>query len=165
MPEINHLFLVNDPDSRSAHNHVVHFFATTTLVRYEKIKIVKKEIISAENKLFYPRLEKALEENQRIITGLIKELQEESGINNINELPKLQQGFASKTLHTIAHLLDGFFTIDSCFFNLVEDSHGLSAELRQKIDHAPGSFWLVPAHPLFSESLPLNIDLLRQHFK
>jgi hypothetical protein len=134
-PEINHLFLVNDPDDRSAHDHVVHFFDTTTLARYEKIKIVEKEIISAENKLFYPRLDKALEENQEIIAGLIRELRQESGIDNINELAKIAQGFASKTLHTIAHLLDGFFGIDSCFFNLVEDSHGLSAELRKKINH------------------------------
>ena len=46
-------------------------------------------------------------------------------------------------LHVITHLLDGFFGIDSYFYNLVEDSHWVSEELRATIKTSPSRYWLI----------------------
>ena len=43
----------------------------------------------------------------------------------------------------MAHLLDGFFGIDSQFYNLPEDSHWLGESLRKQIETGPAEFWLV----------------------
>ncbi len=49
----------------------------------------------------------------------------------------MPQGYKSKMLHVITHFLDGFFGIDTFFYNLEEDSHWVSEELQKKIAEAP----------------------------
>jgi hypothetical protein len=64
-------------------------------------------------------------------------------VESLGDLESLPQGYQSKTLHTLTHLLDGFFGIDSHFYNLIEGSHGVSAGLRGKIDSSPGGYMLL----------------------
>jgi hypothetical protein len=84
-----------------------------------------------------------LADNRQVLQKLIGELQA-AGINDFNDLSAMPQGFQSKIFHTMAHLLDGFFGIDSRFYNLQEDSHWLSASLRRQIEAGPPEeFWLI----------------------
>ena len=53
------------------------------------------------------------------------------------------QGYESKVLHIITHLVDGFFGADTVFYNLEEDSHWLSDKLTDKIKEQPEKFWLL----------------------
>ncbi|MBS1113124.1 MAG: hypothetical protein H6Q92_887, partial [Nitrospirae bacterium] len=78
----------------------------------------------------------------RILRGLIKELQVE-GVMNLDDLNALPQGYKTKMLHVITHFLDGFFGIDTYFYNLVEDSHWVSEEMRRRIAENPSDFWLL----------------------
>ncbi len=160
---ISHLFLATGSDGRTAHSHVLHFLDQTTLVKYDRIQIVEEHILSAENKKFWPNLEGSILENRLVIDSLINELTE-CGVNRLDDIKKFEQGYQSKILHTIAHLLDGFFGIDSCFFNLIEDSHWLSTALKEKIVENPDQYWLVEAHPLF-EASQLDRDVVSQHYK
>src|SRR4030043_54062 len=66
-----------------------------------------------------------------------------SQINILKDLQELPQGYKSKILHVITHLLDGFFGIDTYFYNLEEDSHWVSEELKEKIKTNPPIFWLL----------------------
>ena len=80
--------------------------------------------------------------NRKVLADLLEELKD-SGVTEVQHLVSLPQGYASKTLHTIAHLLDGFIGIDSHFYNLVDDSHWLSDQQRRKMEAAPTSYWLL----------------------
>ena len=160
---LSHLFLTGGSDGRAARSHVLRFLDQTTLVKYDRIQIVEEHIMSAEMKKFWPDLEASILENRRVVAGFINELTE-CGVKHLDDIKKLEQGYQSKTLHTIAHLLDGFFGIDSCFFNLIEDSHWLSAALKEKIMENPDQYWLVEAHPVFEASQP-DRDILSQHYK
>ena len=55
----------------------------------------------------------------------------------------METGHLSNTVHTIAHLLDSFFGIDSCFFNLVEESHWVTDSLKKEIRENPSLYLLV----------------------
>jgi hypothetical protein len=39
--------------------------------------------------------------------------------------------------------LDGFFGIDTYFFNLEEESHWVSVELQKSMEAAPSAYWLL----------------------
>ena len=74
---------------------------------------------------------------------MIDHLKDE-GIVSLDQLAGLAQGYATKVFHTLAHMVDGFIGVDSVFYNLIEDSHQVSAPLAASIRNAPGEFWLVP---------------------
>ena len=100
------------------------------------------ESLTAEDPRFPGRLEDALAENSRRVRAFLEELHGE-GVDTLMQLETLPQGYQSKTLHTVTHLLDGFFGIDSFFYNLVEGSHGISDELRKKIAAEPAAYMLI----------------------
>ena len=77
-----------------------------------------------------------------IVHNFLDSLKDE-GFSTLEDLHGLEQGYASKIFHTIAHLLDGFIGIDSHFYNLEEDSHGISPDLEQKILAAPDNYWIL----------------------
>jgi hypothetical protein len=58
-------------------------------------------------------------------------------------LSELPQGFRTKMLHVITHFLDGFFGIDTYFYNLEEDSHWVSEQARRRIREAPSDYRLL----------------------
>ncbi|MBU0730917.1 MAG: hypothetical protein KKE17_05205 [Proteobacteria bacterium] len=139
-----HYFLVAGPDFESCRNRVLRFFQRTLLVHYDSVTVIREKSLVSENPLFWANTEKNIDENQRVLQELINDL-EGSGLHSLRDFVSLPEGFQSKTLHIVAHLLDGFFGIDSHFFNLEEDSHRISRQLNEKIRKTPSWYWLICA--------------------
>jgi hypothetical protein len=137
-----HEILVRGSDFDTCKKKVLHFFEKYQLVRYSYIYILKDESLSAASPDFEGRLQKAILNNRQIVHDLIKELQGE-GVITLDDLQELPQGYKSKMLHTVTHFLDGFFGIDTYFYNLEDDSHWVSEELHKKIEASPSGYWLL----------------------
>ena len=137
-----HAILVKGADFRSARDRVLNFFERYQLVRYSKVEISEKEALHATQDGFLDAVGHALEENRRIVHALVEELRGE-GIRSAEDLARIPQGYQSKMLHVITHFMDGFFGIDTYFYNLEEDSHWVSGETRAEISSQPSGFWLL----------------------
>lgn len=140
----HHEILVKGSDFGICERKVLHFFEHYQLVRYSRVIILEDESLPASNPGYEKRLEKAILKNRHIVNGLIKELQAE-GITTMDDIGKMPQGYKSKMLHVITHFLDGFFGIDTFFYNIEEDSHLVSEELQKKIAEAPTYYWILAA--------------------
>jgi len=135
-----HEILVKGADKEACKRRVLKFFENYQLVRYSDIKI--DESICATDPGFSARLLKAIRNNRQTLGDMIKELQRENVVT-LDDLNRLPQGYKSKMLHVITHFLDGFFGIDTYFFNLEEDSHWVSDAMKKSIDSAPSAFWIL----------------------
>lgn len=142
--ETKHFLLVYGEGFAECESRVSHFFEKNFLVRYDRIEICKEGSCSAESEGFWVSVKDSMQENLFAVAGLIKELQE-SGFHEISDLGKMKQGYESKLLHVITHMLDGFFGADTVFYNLEEDSHGLSESFAEKIHEQPEKFWMIKA--------------------
>ena len=140
--EVKHLFLVKAADREAAVGRVQRFFERTPLVQYEKIELPSSGTLAGNEQSFQDRLTAGLAGNRKVLAALLGELEQE-GVARLADLKELGQGYHSKILHTVAHLLDGFFGIDTCFYSLAEDSHLVSESLRAQMQANPGGFWLV----------------------
>lgn len=138
----HHVILVRGRGYEVCKKKVLSFFDQYQLVRYSDIKVRKNESVSASNPEFAKKLRKGILKNRRILNTLVKELQGE-GVITLNDLNVLPQGYKTKMLHVITHFLDGFFGIDTYFYNLEEDSHWVSRKFREKIAEQPSGFWLI----------------------
>jgi hypothetical protein len=139
---IIHKILTMEPDFEKSAAHVLRFLDHTSLVQYDAARVVAAQSCSGADARFWPSLELGQRGNRQVLIKLIGELQT-AGTKDFSDLPTMPQGFSSKILHTMAHLLDGFFGIDSQFYNLPEDSHWLGDSLRKQIESTPDGFWLV----------------------
>jgi len=141
-PIYSYEMLVKGSGFNSCKETVLLFFQRYQLVRFSVITIHESRSIAASNPEFNKRLREAILENRKILQNLIRELQNEkvSTLNDLNELP---QGYKTKLLHIITHFLDGFFGIDTYFYNLIEDSHWVSGEMQNTIGKAASDFWLI----------------------
>ena len=139
-----HIMLVKGDDLKSCQQRVLHFFSSNLLIRYNEVIIDDAGSYSAETETFWDLVTKGTERNRQVAAGLIADLQE-AGFKTLNELNTMEQGYKSKLLHTLTHLLDGFFGIDTFFYNLEEDSHWLSDELASTMKSQPEKFWLLQA--------------------
>lgn len=139
---VEHDLLVSGPDLDTCDRHVRLFFAKSQLVHYDSVEVERDHSVNATDPRFSELLEKALAENRHILNELLAKLQEE-GCATLEDLLILPQGFKSKLLHTISHLLDGFFGIDSRFFDIDEISHGLTENRRQHLAARPHECWLL----------------------
>ena len=140
--EISHDILLAGSDFATCRKRVNRFFDRTMLIRYDEVLISENESANGAGKEFRSRLQEGLDANHQAIGELLKNLKDE-GFSTLEDLHGLEQGYASKIFHTIAHLLDGFIGIDSHFYNLEEDSHGISPDLEQKILAAPDNYWIL----------------------
>jgi hypothetical protein len=140
--EISHDILLAGSDFESCRNRAERFFDRTMLIRYDEVLASENESINAGGEEFWPRLQEGLAANQKALGELLKNLKDE-GFETLEDIQGVKKGYASKIFHTIAHLLDGFIGIDSCFYNLEEDSHDISPELQQKIEAAPQKYWII----------------------
>jgi hypothetical protein len=138
-----HEILVRGKDLEACKGKVLRFFRDYQLVRYSSVTVLEDESLPASDPGFGDRLESAGLENRRILHELVEELRGE-GVSLLNDLENMPQGYRTKMLHVITHLLDGFFGIDSFFYNLEEDSHWVSEQLRRKMAGAPTDYWLLP---------------------
>ena len=114
---------------------------------------------------FWDRLKSNERVNKDLLRTWIGELHA-TGVRSIEDLAYLPQGYPSKLLHTITHLLDGFFGVDSYFFNLVEDSHWVSEGLKQIIKKRPEGYWLISVEVTltygiqgFERKAPRNVEI------
>ncbi|MCS7149519.1 MAG: hypothetical protein N2Z40_04190 [Caldimicrobium sp.] len=139
----SHLFLIEAGSEEEALLILMNFVNGYELIRYEEITFQRNEILVASKEKFWIELERALEANRKILSSLIDEIKNE-GYVLLDDLKTFPQGYLSKLLHTLAHIIDGFFGIDSFFYNLVEDSHFISHVLLRKIRENPQRYYLLP---------------------
>lgn len=137
-----HNVLVTADTFDNACTQVEEFFASTMLVRYDKIDIDRQLCYSAEDDNFDHILQNNIETNRKTLQKFINEF-EKTGITAIAELHTVECGYPSKLLHIITHFLDGFIGIDSKFYNLHEDSHWVSETILQEITEKASSYWLI----------------------
>ncbi len=142
--DISHTLLTRADGRRQAEERVRVFFRDYELVFYERILIDGSDIIPATSPSFMEEAERGMDENREVITKLLDQLSDE-GYAALPDLGQIPQGYLSKVFHTLAHLLDGFFGVDSRFYNLEEGSHWVSRRLVKQIQAAPDRFWLVRA--------------------
>ncbi len=135
-------FLVEAESYPKGCKKVLHFLDETALVKYDSIEFSPDLSCSASNHKFWETVDRGLKKNRQSVIGLIDELQK-SGYSQIVELAEMKQGYESKVLHILVHLLDGFIGIDSSFYNLIEDSHQISDSLRLKIEQIPENYQLL----------------------
>ena len=140
--EALHSLLVRGNDFAYCQARVEKFFAKNFLVKYDTVKIVPEKSYSTEDPAFWPALEEGIASNQQKVAEMVKELRE-CGFTDLGDLVTMPQGYETKILHTITHLVDGFFGIDTCFYNLEEDSHGLTEKLAQLVREKPTEFQLI----------------------
>lgn len=138
----SHQILAQAESLSACRDAVLRFFENTLLVRYDHIKLIDDQQLSADNSEFPATLDRAISKNHQTVKKLLKELQL-SGVNAVEDLKNLPQGYPSKSLHILAHFLDGFIGIDSAFYNLIEDSHWVSEDLKQKITENPDNYFLL----------------------
>lgn len=135
-------FLVEADSYKKGYKKVIRFLDKTALVKYDYIEFNPDLSYSASNQNFWRIVGNGLENNKQSVIGLINELQK-NGYSQLIDLAKMKQGYESKTLHILVHLLDGFIGIDSSLYNLIEDSHQISDSLRHKIKQTPNNYWLL----------------------
>ena len=158
--EIAHDILLAGPGFASCRQRVQHFFATTMLVRYDRVLVPEEEAVNGTAALFHERLTQGLAANRGVVEELLANLKEE-GFAALDDLGGLEKGYLSKILHTVAHLQDGFIGIDSRLYNLEEDSHGVSREMQRKIAADPGDYWILRARGIIGVSGEDPLDSLR----
>jgi hypothetical protein len=140
---ISHYFLVRSGSKELAASHVQHYLAGNQLICYAEFFVQPDEVLSGTDPLFEQTLAQGLAANDSFARRMLAHLKEE-GVTSLDQLPDLPQGYVTKVLHTLTHLLDGFIGIDSVFYNLVEDSHRVSTELAAALRTAPANYCLVP---------------------
>jgi len=158
--EILHDMLIAGSDFESCRQQVVRFFDRTTLIRYDEIKVMENESINGVQKNFWPIIQEGLRSNKNILREFLTNLKEE-GFTSLDDLQSLEKGYLSKILHTVAHLQDGFFGIDSRFYNLTEDSHGVSRNLQQKIASTPEYYWILRIKGKIASTAEDPLDAMR----
>ena len=158
--EISHDILIAGSDFESCQQQVKRFFARTMLIHYDEVLISENEALSGTEKSFRARMAAGFSANQKVVGEFLENLKDE-GYVALDDLLSLEKGYLSKTLHTIAHLQDGFIGIDSRFYNLVEDSHGVSRHLQQKIAATPASYWILKVTGRIASTGDDPLDALR----
>jgi hypothetical protein len=141
-PIYRHSILIRGVDFQACKARILDFFHHYQLVRYSHITVLENESLPASDPGFGDRLHQAVLENRRILHELIEELQKE-GVKTLNNLEDIPQGYKTKMLHVITHLVDGFFGIDTSFYNFEEDSHWVTDDYRRKMALEPSFYWLL----------------------
>ena len=158
--EVLHDILIAGSDLNSCQKQMLRFFDRTMLIRYDEVVVLENESIHAGAEDFSTRMTEGLAANQKVLREFIVNMQQE-GFTSLDDLHGLEKGYISKLLHIIAHLVDGFIGIDSRFYNLVEDSHGVSRNLRQQITAVPENYWILRVKGKIASVAEDPLDALR----
>ncbi len=162
-----HVLLLTGIDFDECKEKVLHYFDRNVLVKYDRVDIVADESFNAgrNGHEFQEALVRALAENSSKRAGLIHELTEE-GYGDLAGWQDLPQGYVSKIVHTLAHMVDGFFGVDSALYNLINDSHHVPDALMDSIRQNPEEFWLIKVIGRTSSGQQTDrIGFLRKHGK
>ncbi len=138
----SHQILAQAESLSSCREAVLRFFKETSLVRYDHVELIDNQLVSADNSEFPASLDRAISKNHQTVKKLLKDLQN-AGVHEVEDLKSLPQGYPSKTLHILTHFLDGFIGIDSAFYNLIEDSHWVSEDLKKTMAESPEHYFLL----------------------
>ena len=136
-----HMVLSEGESPETCRTQVINYFERTSLVHYDTI-VIDEDILCGSDPTFGQQLDLGLKRNRQTLDKFIEELGA-TGFEKRDDLMGLNQGYQSKILHIIAHFVDGFIGIDSVFYNLVDDSHWLSAATKKQIDREPKRFNLL----------------------
>lgn len=136
-----HMVLSEGESPETCRTQVINYFERTSLVHYDTI-VIDEDILCGSDPKFGQQLDLGLKRNRQTLDKFIEELGA-TGFERRDDLMGLNQGYQSKILHIIAHFVDGFIGIDSVFYNLVDDSHWLSAATKKQIDREPERFNLL----------------------
>lgn len=158
--EVLHDILIAGSDFESCRQQVARFFNRTMLIRYDEVLISEDEALNGTQPDFWPQLESGLTANRKILQDFLGHLKAE-GFSTLDDLEGMEKGYQSKMLHIVAHLQDGFIGIDSRFYNLAEDSHGISGNLRRKIAASPENYWLLRVKGKIASTEEDPLDALR----
>ena len=139
---IEHDILVSGADFSTCENHAHLFVEKSQLVHYDSITIDRSRSRSGAEPEFKQFLEQGVAANRRILAELLSKLNNE-GCEKLEDILKLPQGFQSKLLHTISHLLDGFFGIDSKLYDIDEDSHWITDNRQNQMVLSLDTIWLI----------------------
>lgn len=137
-----HKLLATGESFAQCRSQVLHFFEKTTLVRYDSIEVREGESFSGLDADFTRQANLAISHNRQMLQYLISDLVK-AGFTDINKIDTLPQGYESKTLHIISHILDGFIGIDSYFYNLIDDSHWILSQTNEDLTQHPEKYWLI----------------------
>ena len=140
---VSHTFLVRAETAALAGRHIKRYLDGNQLITYAEFFVNEAEILAGTDPAFADVLERGLAANRAFGQRMLDHLQAE-GVRRVDQLLDLEQGYVTKILHTLTHLVDGFIGIDSVFYNLVEDSHRVSPGLTEAIRLTPAEYWLVP---------------------
>ncbi len=66
-----------------------------------------------------------------------------NGVNSLEDVRSIDQGFVSKIFHILSHFVDGFIGVDSYFYTLLDDSHWLPNKTKTAIKEVPDGYWLI----------------------
>jgi hypothetical protein len=139
---MEHDLLVTAEKFADAEKRVRLFFDKSQLVHYDFVDVDREKSCNAADQRFSEGIAAGIADNKRILAELLAKLQDE-GCRELADLLALPQGFQSKMLHTMSHLLDGFFGIDSKLFDIDEISHWITPNRRSEIEENPGRCWLI----------------------
>lgn len=155
---VQHKMLLAGDSFEECSDHVHKFFDLTSLVIYDCIEVIEEKSFCGLDSGFFDRINLAEKKNHKIVQELIDEL-DQAGIQKTTDFNTLEQGYLSKTIHVLSHLLDGFIGIDSFFYNLIDDSHWLPQKTASDIQQNPSHYWLV--HIDCFSAIPEEVGLLR----
>ncbi|MEW6218587.1 MAG: hypothetical protein AB1634_03520 [Thermodesulfobacteriota bacterium] len=158
--QVIHEILVPAADLATASQRVRRFFDQYQLVRYDAAQVRAEASWPASRPELWQAVDRGEAANRQAVANLLRDLGA-LGLAGLPDLANLEQGYPSKLLHTLAHFLDGFFGVDSAFYNLAEDSHWLSASLRQRIAAEPDGYWLLTVAATFCGVSADRTGLLR----
>ena len=154
--KISHLFLVEAESPQEGTEQVEHYLKGNQLITYSDLVIRPEEIIGSKEGRFWPMLEKGIAKNMDFALSLVETLKDE-GVETLDGLVQMEEGYLTKLLHTLTHLLDGFIGVDSVFYNLVEDSHRISRTLKMSVDTECEKYWLIPVRTGMLEASVLHL--------
>ncbi|WP_028584678.1 hypothetical protein [Desulfogranum mediterraneum] len=154
--KISHFFLVLAENPSQATEQVAHYLKGNQLISYADLVIRAEEIIAAREARFWPTVERAVAKNMEFGRSMVDILHQE-GVETLGDLLEMEQGYLTKALHTLTHLLDGFIGVDSVFYSLVEDSHRVSKRLEQAVLEDPDRYWLIPVRTGMLEASVLHL--------
>lgn len=139
---IAHLFLAQAGSAEEACRHVERYLTDNPLLSYNTLQVLAEEASPADTEGFWDSMEEGLQANRSFAHRMVDHLEKE-GVHNLRQLVGMEQGYATKVLHTLTHLLDGFIGIDSVLYNLIDDSHEVGPQLRRAMQDDPSRYWLV----------------------
>lgn len=139
---IAHLFLAQAGTAEEACRHVERYLTGNPLLSYDTLQVLPEEANRGDEEAFWDTMDEGLLANRSFAHRMVGHLEKE-GVQNLRQLAELRQGYATKVLHTLVHLLDGFIGIDSVLYNLIDDSHDVDHQLRRTMRDNPSRYWLV----------------------